>query len=92
MVRAYGPDVFFSQGCQQMGGMNEKPIQDEVRIKRLLPLAWPASIFVRMPQMRAGWLCGWWREAPAPNVRRRRFIRQNLFVLSFPMRQAPART
>ncbi len=48
--------LFFAGLPANGGAMNEKPIQDEVRIKRLLPLAWRANIFARMPQMRAGWL------------------------------------
>ena len=51
-----GPMSFFRRAASKWGGMDEKPIQDEVTIKRLLPLAWRGNIFAWMPQMRAGWL------------------------------------
>ena len=51
-----GPMSFFRRAASKWGGMDEKPIQDAVTIKRLLPLAWRGNIFAWMPQMRAGWL------------------------------------
>jgi len=40
-----GPMSFFRRAASKWGAMNEKPIQDAVTIKRLLPLAWRGNIF-----------------------------------------------